>query len=276
MMSGAYCATFQQIRVRHGLVRRSLLINNRFSTLAKCSHFESEAISSAHFRVNSEILTARLSYVRIGGFHSYAPLCGDDKPSSKLESAVNALKEEKKDISDGKAGPALEDEKKLSKPGELAAPPSVPATALKPSIWERIKKEAAHYYHGFRLLFLNVRVCKKYVKKILRGETLSRRENQQLVRTVSDLFRLLPFSIFIIVPFMELLLPVALWLFPNMLPSTFESQNEKEEKLKKTFRIKLKMAKFLQVTLDEMAAEAKRSSHETSDKAKELVEFFQS
>ncbi|CAG0925908.1 unnamed protein product, partial [Notodromas monacha] len=36
------------------------------------------------------------------------------------------------------------------------------------------------------------------------------------------------------------------------------------------------MAKFLQVTLDEMAAEAKRSSHETSDKAKELVEFFQS
>jgi hypothetical protein len=33
-----------------------------------------------------------------------------------------------------------------------------------------------------------------------------------------------PFSVFIIVPFMELLLPVALKLFPNMLPSTFEDK----------------------------------------------------
>jgi LETM1 and EF-hand domain-containing protein 1 len=33
---------------------------------------------------------------------------------------------------------------------------------------------------------------------------------------------LIPFSVFLVVPFMELLLPVALKLFPNMLPSTFE------------------------------------------------------
>lgn len=49
----------------------------------------------------------------------------------------------------------------------------------------------------------------------------------QLVRTTSDLFRLLPFSVFIIIPFMEFLLPVALKLFPGMLPSTFETANEK-------------------------------------------------
>jgi hypothetical protein len=47
---------------------------------------------------------------------------------------------------------------------------------------------------------------------------------RQLVRTVSDLFRLVPFSVFIVVPFMELLLPLALKLFPGMLPSTFTSQ----------------------------------------------------
>jgi hypothetical protein len=49
----------------------------------------------------------------------------------------------------------------------------------------------------------------------------------QLVRTVSDLFRLVPFSVFIIVPFMELLLPVAIKLFPGMLPSTFQTATEK-------------------------------------------------
>jgi hypothetical protein len=36
--------------------------------------------------------------------------------------------------------------------------------------------------------------------------------------------RLVPFAVFVIVPFMELLLPVALKLFPNMLPSTFEDK----------------------------------------------------
>ena len=46
----------------------------------------------------------------------------------------------------------------------------------------------------------------------------------QLIRTVEDMFRLVPFLVFIIVPFMEVLLPVALKLFPNMLPSTFETE----------------------------------------------------
>ena len=47
------------------------------------------------------------------------------------------------------------------------------------------------------------------------------------MRTAKDLFRLIPFSIFIIVPFMELLLPIALKLFPEMLPSTY-TDKEKE------------------------------------------------
>jgi LETM1 and EF-hand domain-containing protein 1 len=38
--------------------------------------------------------------------------------------------------------------------------------------------------------------------------------------------RLVPFAFFIVVPFMELLLPVALKLFPNMLPSTYESKSQ--------------------------------------------------
>ena len=48
----------------------------------------------------------------------------------------------------------------------------------------------------------------------------------QLVRTSADLFRLVPFSVFIIVPFMEFLLPVALKLFPGLLPSTFAEQDK--------------------------------------------------
>lgn len=55
----------------------------------------------------------------------------------------------------------------------------------------------------------------------VRCSSLTRLASPQLKRTTQDLLRLIPFSFFLIVPFMELLLPVALKLFPNMLPSTF-------------------------------------------------------
>ena len=48
--------------------------------------------------------------------------------------------------------------------------------------------------------------------------------SSQLRRTTGDLLRLIPFIPFVIIPLGEFLLPVALKLFPNMLPSTFEGQ----------------------------------------------------
>lgn len=50
---------------------------------------------------------------------------------------------------------------------------------------------------------------------------------------------------------MELLLPVAIKLFPNMLPSTFEDKFAAEEKQRKALRVRLEMAKFLQETIRE-------------------------
>lgn len=58
--------------------------------------------------------------------------------------------------------------------------------------------ELKHYYHGFRLLALESKLSAKYIWLLMRGHTLTRRERQQLIRTVSDLFRLVPFLIFII------------------------------------------------------------------------------
>ncbi|KAG6911484.1 hypothetical protein DXG01_014558 [Tephrocybe rancida] len=55
---------------------------------------------------------------------------------------------------------------------------------------------------------------------------------------------------------MELLLPVALKLFPNMLPSTFEDKYAAEEKQRKILRVRLDMAKFLQETLRESGLKA--------------------
>lgn len=96
--------------------------------------------------------------------------------------------------------------------------------------WQRIKatvkKEALHYWHGTQLLAKESKISAKLLGALLRGRKLTRREHRQLKRTTQDLLRLIPFSVFVLIPFMELLLPVALKLFPNMLPSTFTDKHK--------------------------------------------------
>lgn len=90
--------------------------------------------------------------------------------------------------------------------------------------WSKVKHEASHYWSGSKLLAKEVRIASRLQWKLLHGESLTRRERRQLKRTTTDILRLIPFAVFVIVPFMEFLLPVALKLFPNMLPSTFEDK----------------------------------------------------
>lgn len=61
----------------------------------------------------------------------------------------------------------------------------------------------------------------------------------------------MPFSVFVIVPFAELLLPVALKLFPNMLPSTFEGQKSREAKASRLRETRKGVSSFLRNTLRE-------------------------
>jgi LETM1 and EF-hand domain-containing protein 1, mitochondrial len=105
--------------------------------------------------------------------------------------------------------------------------------------------------------------------KTLSGSTLSRRERKQLLRTVSDLFRLVPFSMFIIIPFMEFALPFALRLFPNMLPSTYQDSLKAEENMKRELQSRIAMAQFFQETLSELAKEQKRKA---TKRKQELME----
>lgn len=117
--------------------------------------------------------------------------------------------------------------------------------------WNAVKKMALHYYDGSRLLVVEVRISSRLCMKIMRGDALTRRERSQLKRTVGDLFRVVPFAIFILIPFMEVFLPLALWLFPGMMPSTFETIDKKKEKKLKTLKLRLDLAKFVQNSMVE-------------------------
>lgn len=82
------------------------------------------------------------------------------KPSSKVEATVQTLKEamEKKPSADASLSPAV----------------------AKKSMWQKVKDELIHYYHGFRLLFVDINVSRKLVMRVLNGKSLTRREHRQV------------------------------------------------------------------------------------------------
>lgn len=159
--------------------------------------------------------------------HPVTPRFQSSKPSPSTNTPSNPPSD-----------PNTSSEVKASPP----APKDAPKAPLMTRVWKKVKHEANHYWNGTKLLVSEVRISSRLQWKILQGETLTRRERRQVLattypqpffqlivffqlkRTTQDLLRLVPFSVFLIVPFMELLLPVALKLFPNMLPSTFEDK----------------------------------------------------
>ncbi|XP_049434968.1 LETM1 domain-containing protein LETM2, mitochondrial [Epinephelus fuscoguttatus] len=155
-----------------------------------------------------------------------------------------------------------------------AVPPAQERAVVKKALYVRIVDELKHYYNGFRLLGIDIKIAGRMVWRLLHGQLLTRRERRRLMRTCADLFRLVPFMVFIIVPFMEFLLPVFLKLFPEMLPSTFETESKKEEKQKKGLAAKLELAKFLQETIAEMARRNKAKA-QTEDETQRFSTYVQ-
>ncbi|XP_070228975.1 mitochondrial proton/calcium exchanger protein isoform X3 [Bos mutus] len=184
-------------------------------------------------------------------WHSSHPL-GDD---SMVEKSLRSLKDKNKKLEEG---------------GPVYSPPA--QAAVRKPLGQRVLDELKHYYHGFRLLWIDTKIAARMLWRILHGHSLTRRERRQFLRICADLFRLVPFLVFVVVPFMEFLLPVAVKLFPNMLPSTFETQSSKEERLKKELRVKLELAKFLQDTIEEMALKNKAAKGSAT---KDFSVFFQ-
>ncbi|CAH1259178.1 LETM1 [Branchiostoma lanceolatum] len=179
-------------------------------------------------------------------FHGDIPQHGG-KAESKVEQSVKALKEKEKQKSTAPEPPFI------TSPGkELAVP--------RRSLWVRFLEEVKHYYHGFRLLFLDFKVAARLFFKMWKGISLTRREYRQFTRTVADLGRIVPFSLFLIIPMAEILLPFYVKLFPGLMPSTFEDKKTKDERLRQQLRTRLDTARFLLKTMEELPVETRRRS----------------
>lgn len=79
-----------------------------------------------------------------------------EKPSSKVEETVNAVKEKNQKESEGKEVAEVKPKKTLK---------------------QKVMDEVMHYYHGFKLLGLNAKISFKLALKKMKGIELTRREH---------------------------------------------------------------------------------------------------
>jgi LETM1 and EF-hand domain-containing protein 1 len=142
------------------------------------------------------------------------------------------------------------------------------------AMWKHFKAEMYSYWLGTKLLYADTTTAWGLFKLVLRGKSLTRREYRQFVRTGSDLIRIVPTLAFIVIPGAELLLPVALYLFPDMLPSTFSNEKQKEEKRKKTLTARVAVAGFLQDAVRDVAKQVKPEGGQDAVSVDSLLSFL--
>jgi hypothetical protein len=68
--------------------------------------------------------------------------------------------------------------KKLEEGGPVYSPPA--KVVVKKSLGQKVLDELKHYYHGFRLLWIDTKIAARTLWRILNGHTLTRRERRQV------------------------------------------------------------------------------------------------
>lgn len=97
-------------------------------------------------------------------------------------------------------------------------------------IWDELKKVG----RGFRMLKDDLKFFLRTQKRKIdyKYDKPSFKDTTKLSQVKTDFFKFIPFSIFIIVPGAELLLPAWLMVFPNSIPSQFLSDDARYKQFK--------------------------------------------
>lgn len=83
---------------------------------------------------------------------------------SKVEKSLRSLKDKKKKLEEG--GPVYS--------------PTLDAEPVRRTLRQRVIDEIKHYYHGFRLLWIDTTIAGRMLWRVLNGHPLSRRERRQV------------------------------------------------------------------------------------------------
>lgn len=84
---------------------------------------------------------------------------------SKVEKSLRTLKDKKKKLEEG---------------GPVYSPTLEAEPVVRRTLRQRVIDEVRHYYHGFRLLWIDTTIAGRMLWRVLNGHALSRRERRQV------------------------------------------------------------------------------------------------
>lgn len=142
-------------------------------------------------------------------------------------------------------------------------------------LWIEIKKIG----RGMRALYQDVQYSIKTTKDTEMKEygSYSFQSRVKIRQTWADVFKFIPFSVLILIPGLEALIPFYLVIFPNAMPSQFQSEGGKEKKLKELVELQTRSADKLSKIFPQRLSDALKEREidlDDKEKIKELRRIF--
>lgn len=137
-------------------------------------------------------------------------------------------------------------------------------------VCHKVSHALKHMAQSFKLFALNCAMAYRITRRIFKGEEVSVIDRNRLKRAIADIFLMVPFSVFVIIPGAEVFIPFYIKRFPSALPSTFETADQKNDRQIKAARARIELATFMHETLDEMVRKQKAT---TSAKMLDFIKF---
>jgi LETM1 and EF-hand domain-containing protein 1, mitochondrial len=151
------------------------------------------ASSKAYYTTSNRLLdtdTIRISlsrsskYTRRSGYSSLSPQF--KRQRNELQRAHRILAPSLIQLRTISYSPHPNEEKQLSASAGSEKSVAKPSEqqALRTRVWNKVKHEALHFYHGSKLLAAEVRISSRLLLKVMRGGNLTRRENRQVFKNI--------------------------------------------------------------------------------------------
>jgi len=137
-------------------------------------------------------------------------------------------------------------------------------------VCHKVSHALKHMAQSFKLFALNCAMAYRITRRIFKGEEVSVIDRNRLKRAIADIFLMVPFSVFVIIPGAEIFIPFYIKRFPSAMPSTFETADQKNDRQIKAARARIELATFMHETLDEMVRKQKAT---TSAKMLDFIKF---
>lgn len=137
-------------------------------------------------------------------------------------------------------------------------------------VCHKVSHALKHMAQSFKLFALNCAMAYRITRRIFKGEEVSVIDRNRLKRAIADIFLMVPFSVFVIIPGAEIFIPFYIKKFPSAMPSTFETADQKNDRQIEAAHARIKLATFMHETLDEMVRKQKAT---TSAKMLDFIKF---